>query len=121
MVADRQLARVEGLADRGPHKLRRLGLHAPHKVRVGPAQLLRVSERPVICAVNKLDGHSHEPLMYEFYSLGLETVLAVSAEHGRGVGTLLEEIDDWTSAGLLSQMSRMSAERRSYKLWPFQL
>jgi WS/DGAT/MGAT family acyltransferase len=36
---------------------------------------------------------------------------------GAAEGTeLLEEIDDWTSTGLLSQMSRMSAERRSYNI-----
>ena len=58
------------------------------------AQLLRVSGRPVICAVNKLDGQQQESLMYEFYSLGLETLLPISSEHGRGVGELLEEIDD---------------------------
>jgi len=36
---------------------------------------------------------------------------------GAAEGTeLLEEIGDWTSTGLLSQMSRMSAERRSYNV-----
>ena len=57
------------------------------------AHLLRISGRPVICAVNKLDGHKQEALMYEFYSLGLETLMPISSEHGRGVGDLLEEID----------------------------
>lgn len=58
------------------------------------AQLLRSSSCKSICAVNKIDGMQQEALMYEFYSLGLEHVLPVSAEHGRGVGELLEEIDE---------------------------
>lgn len=57
------------------------------------ARLLRLSERPVVCAVNKLDGQKQEALVYEFYSLGLENILPISAEHGRGVGELFEEID----------------------------
>lgn len=58
------------------------------------AQILRRSDRPAICAVNKIDGMKQEALLYEFYSLGLESVLPISAEHGRGVSDLLEAIDD---------------------------
>ena len=58
------------------------------------AQLLRTSSRPVICAVNKIDGEKQSALMYEFYSLGLDHVLPISAEHSRGVGPLFELIEE---------------------------
>jgi GTPase len=58
------------------------------------AQLLRTSNRPVICAVNKIDGEKQSALMYEFYSLGLDHILPISAEHSRGVGPLFELIEE---------------------------
>jgi len=56
------------------------------------ARLLRSSTRPVICAVNKADGPRQDALMYEFVSLGFEHMMPISAEHGRGVSELLEEV-----------------------------
>lgn len=58
------------------------------------AKLLRTSGKKTICAVNKIDGQKQEDLMYEFYSLGLEQIMPVSAEHGRGISEVLEEIDE---------------------------
>lgn len=67
--------------------------------RVGPladdlylAGLLRRSGKPVLCAVNKSDGHQGRHGYAEFYSLGLEPVLAISAAHGTGVGELVETV-----------------------------
>ncbi len=56
------------------------------------AELLRRSERPVILAVNKIDGERAEELVAEFWSVGIDPLLAVSAEHGRGIYELLEEV-----------------------------
>ena len=42
--------------------------------------------------VNKIDTPELEPEAAAFYALGFEKVLAVSAEHGRGIGELLDEI-----------------------------
>lgn len=58
------------------------------------ARLLRNSGKHCICAVNKIDGKQQESLIYEFYSLGLEHVMPISAEHTRGVSELLEAIDE---------------------------
>ena len=56
------------------------------------AALLRGFEKPVFYAVNKIDGLKQETLSYEFYQLGMETIYTVSAEHGLGVGELMEEV-----------------------------
>ncbi|MFA7127489.1 MAG: ribosome biogenesis GTPase Der [Bacilli bacterium] len=53
--------------------------------------LLR-SKKPILCAANKVDDGSLLPLIYEFYNLGLETVIGVSSLHGIGVGDLLDAI-----------------------------
>ncbi len=55
------------------------------------AQLLYRTEKPVIVATNYLDDVNRKENMYEFYSLGFEHVVGVSAIHGIGVGDLLEE------------------------------
>ncbi|MBF0434703.1 MAG: ribosome biogenesis GTPase Der [Magnetococcales bacterium] len=64
--------------------------------RVGPladdmflADLLRRSGKPVLCAVNKSDGHQGRHGYAEFYTLGLEPVIAISASHGTGIGELV--------------------------------
>ena len=48
------------------------------------AHLLRRGDQPVLVAANKVDGRSQEQHAAEFYSLGLEEVFSISAEHGRG-------------------------------------
>jgi GTPase len=53
---------------------------------------LRKARRPVWVVVNKIDTPELEPEAAEFYALGFDKVLAVSAEHGRGIGELLDEI-----------------------------
>ena len=55
------------------------------------AELLRRSDKPVIVAANKIDDHRQEMEAYDFYALGLDTVVGVSAIHGYGVGDLLDE------------------------------
>ncbi len=54
--------------------------------------LLRTAEKPVLYAVNKIDGEEQEERLYEFYSLGIEMPFPISAEHGYGVSDLLDEL-----------------------------
>jgi len=54
------------------------------------AAILRKSQHPVIVAANKVDGAGQEAHVGECYRLGFTPVLALSAEHGRGVDGLLE-------------------------------
>ena len=54
------------------------------------ASELRQTGLPVIVAVNKIDDKRAQAT--EFYQLGFEPIVEVSAEHGHGVGDLLDEI-----------------------------
>lgn len=58
------------------------------------AELLRRHEKPVVVAVNKIDQPTPEQQMaaLEFYELGLGDPVAVSAEHNRNVGELVDRI-----------------------------
>jgi GTPase len=54
--------------------------------------LLRKTDKPVFFAVNKLDTQQKTGNLYEFYSLGLDRLFAISAEHGVGLSDLMDEI-----------------------------
>ncbi len=56
------------------------------------AQLLRRLNKPVFLAVNKVDSAQMEAAAQNFRRLGLTELVAISAEHGHGVGDLLEEV-----------------------------
>src|SRR5215470_13425946 len=56
------------------------------------AQSLRTIDAPVIVAVNKTDDRRARGRSVEFYTLGYEPVMDIAAEHGDGVGDLLDEI-----------------------------
>jgi GTP-binding protein len=54
------------------------------------ADLLRRSHKPVIVAVNKADNEKRELDAAEFHEYGWEETIAISANHGRSVGDLLD-------------------------------
>ena len=56
------------------------------------AQELRQTGVPVMLAINKTDDKRARNAVMEFYQLGFEPVMEISAEHGQGVGDLLDEI-----------------------------
>ena len=56
------------------------------------AASLRSASVPVILAVNKTDDKRARGRAVEFYQLGFEPVVEIAAEHGEGVGDLLDEI-----------------------------
>jgi len=56
------------------------------------ADILRRGQVNVLYVVNKIDAKSQDELAFEFYELGAETLYTVSAEHGRGVGRLLDAV-----------------------------
>lgn len=67
--------------------------------KVGPAPqdqeiaaLLRRSNVPVVLAVNKIDSRAAEESLNEYWQLGLGEPFGVSAEHGLGVGDMLDEV-----------------------------
>jgi GTPase len=70
------------------------GREGPTAVDKAVADFLRPSGKPLFVAVNKMDtaGTEGEAPLAEFYGLGFGDIHAVSAEHGRGVGELMEAI-----------------------------
>ncbi|MCH5147912.1 MAG: ribosome biogenesis GTPase Der [Clostridiales bacterium] len=66
------------------------------------AEMLRRSKKPVILVVNKIDEYSEDKL-FEFYSLGLGEPYPVSAEHGTGVGDVLDEAVSWLDKGAATE------------------
>jgi GTPase len=56
------------------------------------AGALRAVNCPVIVAVNKTDDRRARGRAVEFYRLGMEPIVEIAAEHGDGVGDLLDEI-----------------------------
>jgi GTP-binding protein len=58
------------------------------------AATLRNSGVPVVLAVNKTDDKRARGKAIEFYELGFEPVVEIAAEHGTGVGDLLDEVVD---------------------------
>ncbi|TMG09815.1 MAG: ribosome biogenesis GTPase Der [Chloroflexi bacterium] len=58
------------------------------------AQLLRKSRRDVIVAGNKADSPSEQHLAHEVLELGFDELSVISAQHGLGVGELLDRVTD---------------------------
>ena len=56
------------------------------------AARLRRLDTPVVLAVNKVDDPRAEVHVEEFHALGFEPVLEIAAEHGLGVGDLLDAV-----------------------------
>ena len=62
------------------------------------ADYLRRSKKPVVLVVNKVDEYSPDKL-FEFYSLGLGEPYAVSSEHSRGIGDVLDTAVEFLPKG----------------------
>jgi len=54
--------------------------------------ILYLSKKPIIVAVNKVDNIDQVANMYEFYELGATEVIPISGVHGIGIGELLDAI-----------------------------
>ncbi len=58
------------------------------------AELARRSGKPMVLAANKCEGRAAEPGVLEAFALGLGEPMRLSAEHGLGIGELIEAIED---------------------------
>jgi GTP-binding protein len=56
------------------------------------ARAVRQSGRPVILVANKCEGRAGAEGFYDAYQLGLGEPIAISAEHGEGLGDLVEAV-----------------------------
>jgi GTP-binding protein len=54
--------------------------------------LLRKAGKPLFVAANKIDTPKSDPLIGDLYTLGVDTVYPVTAEHGTGVAELLDAL-----------------------------
>jgi len=72
------------------------------------ADIARQSGHPVILVANKAEGRVGEAGMYEAYSLGLGEPVAISAEHGEGIGDLHDRLE--TEAAGLAQHEQDATE-----------
>jgi GTP-binding protein len=67
------------------------------------AEAARAADKPVVLVINKTDDKRARNAALEFYELGFEPVYEISAEHGEGIGELLdgivERLGDTAAAG----------------------
>jgi GTPase len=63
------------------------------------ARAMRESDIPALVAINKTDDKRAQAGAVEFYQLGFEPVFEISAEHGQGVGDLLDAIVEQVRKG----------------------
>ena len=61
--------------------------------------MLKKQNKKVIVAVNKVDNSIGQKNMYDFYSLGFDEYVNISAEHGTGVNELLKLMTEGLDAG----------------------
>lgn len=58
------------------------------------SQMLRRSGKDIILVVNKLEQFDDLTDVYEFYSLGMDEVIPISASHGTNTGDLLDAVHE---------------------------
>jgi len=56
------------------------------------AAMLRKVDKPVFFVINKVEGEKQEAEAGEFWSLGVERLFTISAEHNRGIDDLMDEV-----------------------------
>ena len=71
------------------------------------ARLLRETGKPVLLAANKVDAARLEDEASDFHRFGFKHVMPISAEHGNGIGELLDEL-----VAAIRSKSRSASERQ---------
>ncbi len=78
--------------------------------------LVRRAGKPVVLAANKSEGRAAEPGFYEAFSLGLGEPLAISAEHGLGIGEVIDAIGQAFEARGETESGAEETDERTFKL-----
>lgn len=68
-----------------------------------------LQKKPVIGVVNKVDSEKHEERIADFFELGFAAIVPVSAEHGRGINELKDEV-----LALFSQSSHLAKRHNAH-------
>ena len=79
------------------------------------ARMVRASGRPIIVVANKCEGRAGEEGFYAAFELGFGDPVAISAEHGEGLGELVSEMMSalGLAAGARHRRTQRTAERTS--------
>ncbi|MDO5716591.1 MAG: ribosome biogenesis GTPase Der [Tissierellia bacterium] len=56
------------------------------------ASMLRKMNTNIVLAINKMDSKDAKDNYYDFYELGIADMISISAEHGQGIGDLLDMV-----------------------------
>ena len=75
------------------------------------AKVIREADVPSILVVNKTDDRRAKAGAMEFYELGLDPVIEISAEHGEGVGDLLDAVVERIRNGSARPQTAAHAEK----------
>src|SRR5712671_4420189 len=79
------------------------------------AEELRRTGLPLVLGVNKADDKRAQARLSEFYQLGIEPIMEISAEHGTGVAELLDEVGQRLKALGFNTDSNIRAEGRGQR------
>src|SRR6195256_3843477 len=85
------------------------------------ARELRETGHPVLVAINKTDDKRSQKSAMEFFQLGFDPVLEISAEHGTGVAELMDAIVEGLRARGLGHKEEPSGEHLSESSHPSSL
>jgi GTPase len=82
------------------------------------ARLLTRLGKPVFLAVNKAETDALAAEAENFRKLGIADVFAVSSEHGRGIGELLDAISEEVSESAGQRVSKSASRRAGDESYP---
>lgn len=74
--------------------------------------ILKKSNKPILLAVNKVDNPAREDLLYDFYKLGLPSLVPISGLHGTGTGDLLDKLTQLLGEARTSKDTKADPEDR---------
>jgi GTP-binding protein len=57
-------------------------------------RMLQFAEKPIFYVINKIDGPKQRKDMVEFYQLGVDPLIPISAKHKLGISELMSEVTD---------------------------
>jgi len=69
------------------------------------AKLLRKSKKPLLLAVNKAEGKAARSTLLDAHRLGLGEPIAISAEHGDGMGDLYQALAPFSKGEMEEELS----------------
>jgi GTP-binding protein len=82
------------------------------------ARQLRKSKTPIILVANKSEGHAGQAGAMEAFSLGLGAPIAISAEHGEGMGDLFDALEPYARRDAAEQDEAIAALDAELEMLP---